>query len=422
MAYKRSSSHKICKKENIIFIKTLTILHNRLNCILKIYDYLYIFNKNLNSKRRFLMQYISYEEKLAKLITHHSLNLKKGDVVQIKAETSAEPLVKAMYKEIIKLGAYPFLRLFIPESQEYMAKYASQEQLTYLPEFDIKQAEIMTAYIYIDSTINTKSLTNADHSKIALMRKTALPVREIMNKRELEGKFRWSLCPYPNQSMAQDAEMSLDEYTAFVYEACKLNEDDPIAAWKKVEAEQEAIANRMNGTKWLHIKGKDTDLKLKVEGRKWENCCGYRNMPDGEVFTSPVEDSAEGTILFDIPTTYNGVEAKNVFLRFEKGKVVEARAEKGQDFLHKMLDMDDGSRFAGEIAFGLNDNIQIPTKNILFDEKIGKSMHLAIGASYQEVGGKNVSALHWDLIKDMKNGGTVEADGVLVYKDGKHIL
>ena len=330
------------------------------------------------------MQYISYEEKLAQLITHHSLKLKKGDVVQIKAETSAEPLIKAMYKEIIKLGAYPFLRLFIPESQEYMAKYASYEQLTYLPEFDIKQAEIMTAYIYIDSTINTKSLTNADHSKIALMRKTALPVREIMNKRELEGKFRWSLCPYPNQSMAQDAEMSLDEYTAFVYEACKLNEDDPIAAWKKVEAEQEAI--------------------------------------DGEVFTSPVEDSAEGTILFDIPTTYNGVEAKNVFLRFEKGKVVEARAEKGQDFLHKMLDMDEGSRFAGEIAFGLNDNIQIPTKNILFDEKIGKSMHLAVGASYQEVGGKNISALHWDLIKDMKNGGTVEADGVLVYKDGKHIL
>ena len=368
------------------------------------------------------MKYVSYEEKLAKLITHHSLNLKKGDVVQIKAETSAEPLIKAMYKEVIKLGAYPFLRLFLPESQEYMAKYGSNEQLTYLPEFDLVQAETMTAYIYIDSTINTKSLTNADHSKIALIRKTALPVREIMNKRELEGKFRWSLCPYPNQSMAQDAEMSLDEYSAFVYEACKLNEDDPVAAWKKVESDQKAIVKRMTGTKKLHITGKETDLTLNVEGRKWENCCGYRNMPDGEVFTSPVEDSAEGTILFDIPTTYNGVEAKNVFLRFEKGKVVEARAEKGQDFLYKMLDMDEGSRFAGEIAFGLNDNIQIPTKNILFDEKIGQSIHLAIGASYQEVGGKNVSALHWDLIKDMRNGTQVEADGILVYKDGKHIL
>ena len=163
------------------------------------------------------MKYVSYEEKLAKLITHHSLNLKKGDVVQIKAETSAEPLIKAMYKEVIKLGAYPFLRLFLPESQEYMAKYGSNEQLTYLPDFDLVQAETMTAYIYIDSTINTKSLTNADHSKIALMRKTALPVREIMNKRELEGKFRWSLCPYPNQSMAQDAEMSLDEYSCLLY-------------------------------------------------------------------------------------------------------------------------------------------------------------------------------------------------------------
>ncbi len=368
------------------------------------------------------MQHISYEERLAKLITCHSLNLKKGDIVQIKAETTAEPLIKAMYKEVIKLGAYPFLRLFLPESQEYMAKYGADHQLTYLPEFELKQAEIMTAYIYIDSTINTKSLTNADHSKIALMRKTAMPIREIMNKRELEGKFRWSLCPYPNQSMAQDADMSFDEYAEFVYNACKLNEENPVVAWQQVEKEQETIANRMNGTKSIHIKGKDTDLKLKVDGRKWENCCGYRNMPDGEVFTSPMEDSAEGYILFDIPTTYNGVEAKNVFLRFEKGKVVEAKAEKGEDYLHKMLDMDEGSRFVGEIAFGLNDNIQIPTKNILFDEKIGKSIHLAIGASYQEVGGKNISALHWDLIKDMKNGGIVYADDILIYKDGKHIL
>lgn len=368
------------------------------------------------------MIYESYEEKLAKLITQHSLGLKKGDIVQIKAETSAEPLVRAVYKEVIKLGAYPFLRLFLPESQEYMVKYGSDEQLSMLPDFELKQAETMTAYIYIDSTINTKSLTNIDHSKLALMRKSALPVREIMNKRELEGLFRWVLCPYPNHSMAQEAEMSIDEYSDFVYKACRLDENNPIEAWKQVEKNQQAVADRMTGTKKLHIKGKDTDLILNVEGRKWENCCGYRNMPDGEVFTSPVEDSAEGTILFDIPTTYNGVEAKNVFLRFEKGKVVEARADKGQDFLHKMLDMDSGARFAGEIAFGLNDGITKPTKNILFDEKIGKSMHLAIGASYQEVGGKNISALHWDLIKDMKNGGTVEADGILVYKDGKHIL
>ena len=178
----------------------------------------------------------------------------------------------------------------------------------------------------------------------------------------------------------------------------------------------------MDGSKTIKITGKDTDLTLSVEGRTWENCCGYRNMPDGEVFTSPVETSADGVIFFDIPTTFNGVEAKNVFLRFEKGKVVEAKAEKGQDFLYKMLDMDEGARFVGEIAFGLNDNITKPTKNILFDEKIGRSMHLAIGASYESVGGKNKSALHWDLIKDMKNGGTVEADGKIIYKDGRHII
>lgn len=367
-------------------------------------------------------KFVSYEERLARLITHRSLNIKKGDIVQIKSETSAEPLVKAFYKEIIKLGAHPLLRFFLPESQEYMAKYADNDQLSFLPDFELKQAETMTAYIYIDSSVNTKSLTNADHSKIALMRKSALPIREIMNKRELEGVFRWSLCPYPNQSMAQDAEMSFDEYSRFVYEACKLNDDDPIKSWEKVEKEQEAIVNRMTGTKELHIIGDNTDLKLRTDGRKWENCCGYRNMPDGEVFTSPLEDSAEGFIHFDIPAVYNGVEAKNVFLRFEKGKVTEARAEKGQDFLHKMLDMDDGARFVGEIAFGLNDNISKPTKNILFDEKIGRSIHLAVGASYQEVGGKNVSALHWDLIKDMRRNAVVEADGKMIYKDGKHIL
>lgn len=364
----------------------------------------------------------SYVEKLAKLITSYSLGLKKGDVVYLKSETSAEPLLKAFYKEIVKLGAHPVLALFLPESSEYMAKYGTTEQLTFLPAFELERAKTMTAYIYIDSSINVKSLTNADHTKLAMMKKAGLPIREIMNERETAGLFRWSLCPYPNYSMAQEAEMSLDEYSDFVYEACKLNEPDPVAAWKKVEKEQDTIKKLMDGSKAIHIKGEKTDLKLRVEGRIWENCCGYRNMPDGEVFTSPVENSAEGTIFFDIPTTFNGVEARNVFLRFEKGIVVEAKAEKGEDFLHKMLQTDEGAKYVGEIAFGLNDNIQKPTKNILFDEKIGKSMHLAIGASYPDVGGKNKSALHWDLIKDMRNGGTVEADGVLVYKNGKHIL
>ncbi len=366
--------------------------------------------------------YTSYEEKLAKLITRHSLGLKQGDIVVLKAEISSAPLIKAMYKEIIAVGANPVQRMFLPETKEYMAKYGNDEQLKFLPDFELAQAEAMTAYIYIDSYINAKALTNVDASKLAVMQKSTMPLREIMNRREAEGLFRWSLCPYPNQSMAQEAEMSLDEYTSFVYEACKLNEPDPIEAWKKVEADQEKIVNMMNGTKQIHITGKNTDITFSVEGREWINCCGYRNMPDGEVFTSPVEDSAEGTIFFDIPTTFNGVEAKNVFLRLEKGKVVEAKAEKGEDFLHKMLSIDDGAKFVGEIAFGLNENIKKPTKNILFDEKIGRSIHMAIGSSYEETGGKNKSALHWDLIKDMRDGGQVLADGKPIYKDGKHLI
>ncbi len=369
-----------------------------------------------------MTNYTSYESRLAKLITQHSLGLKQGDIVMLKAETSALPLYKELYKEVIALGAHPVQRMFIPETKEFMAKYGADEQLQFMPDFELAQAEAITAYVYIDSYINAKALTNVDASKLAMIQKSAMPLREIMNRREADGIFRWSLCPYPNQSMAQEAEMSLEEYTEFVYNACKLNEPDPIEAWKKLEADQEKIVNLMNGTKQIHITGKDTDITFNVEGREWINCCGYRNMPDGEVFTSPVEDSAEGTIFFDIPTTFNGVEAKNVFLRLEKGRVVEAKAEKGEEFLHRMLEIDDGASLVGEIAFGLNEHITKPTKNILFDEKIGRSIHMAIGSSYEETGGKNKSALHWDLIKDMRDGGQVLADGKLIYKDGKHII
>jgi aminopeptidase len=242
-----------------------------------------------------------------------------------------------------------------------------------------------------------------------------------MTAREDQGLFSWIIAPYPTLAMAQEAEMSLEEYQDFVYNACKLNEADPVAAWEAVDRMQAAIVERLTGSQTIRVVGKNTDLTLNVGGRLWRSCAGQRNMPDGEVFTSPLESSATGTIFFDIPTNYNGVEAKNVFLRLEAGKVVEAKADKGEDFLLKMLDTDEGARFVGEIAFGLNDNITKPSKNILFDEKIGQTMHMAVGASYTETGGKNKSALHWDLIKDMREDAFVELDGRMIYKNGKFI-
>jgi aminopeptidase len=359
--------------------------------------------------------------KLAQLVCQYSVNIKKDDLVVIRGEVCAEPLIRACYKQVLELGAHPIIRMSISEQNALFFKYGKEHQFTYVADVDRVQAETVNAQIAIESSDNSKQLTGANPADVAKMQKVKGDLREIMMDREDKGEYAWIIAPYPTLAMAQEAEMSLEDYSQFVYNACKLNEADPVAAWQAVDKMQEGIVTRLTGSQTLHIVGKHTDLTLNVVGRKWRSCAGQRNMPDGEVFTSPVENSATGTMYFDIPTNYNGVEAKGVFLRFEAGKVVEAKAEKGEDFLLKMLETDEGARFVGEIAFGLNDNIQIPSKNILFDEKIGQTMHLAIGASYSETGGLNKSALHWDLIKDMKQETLVELDGKVIYRDGRFI-
>ncbi len=364
---------------------------------------------------------MSYEQKMAALVCDHSLKIVKNDIVLIRGESCAEPLVRACCREVLKRGAHPLVRMSYNEQLADLFKYGSDHQFSYLPDVDKLQAETVTAQITIESSGNSKQLTGADSSKVAVYQKVRGDLREVMFEREAKGEFRWIIAPYPTQSMAQEAEMSLDDYADFVYTACKLKTDDPVAAWHEVAARQAAIADRLQGSKKLQIKGKRTNLTLSVDGRLWKSCSGERNMPDGEIFTSPVENSAEGEMYFDLPTNYTGVEAAGVYLRFEKGKVVEAKAEKGEDFLHKMLDVDEGARFVGEIAFGLNDNIVKPSKNILFDEKIGRTMHLAIGASYPETGGKNKSALHWDLIKNMREDSEVTLDGTVIYRNGQFV-
>jgi aminopeptidase len=358
------------------------------------------------------------EKKLAKLICEYSLDLKKGDSLLIRAETCSEPLVKEIYANCLQMGAYPVLRMAFSGQQSVFYKYAEAHQLEYVPHSVKADAENVTASVYIDSTDNTKQLTTADKTKMAAYAKTYGKVRDIMMEREQKGEFRWSLCPYPSLAMAQDAEMSLDEYTEFVFNACRLNEADPVAAWKSVDAYQNRVRGLLNGTKELRIIGEKTDITFNVDGRKWINCNGHHNMPDGEVFTSPVEDGVSGTVYFDLPTSYMGVEAGGILLKIEKGKIIEAHADKGNEFLQSVLETDEGSRFIGEIAFGLNESITKPTKNILFDEKIGRTVHMAVGASYPEAGGKNKSGIHWDMIKSMK-GGKAYLDGKCVYEDGK---
>ncbi|BAT71968.1 aminopeptidase [Thermosulfidibacter takaii ABI70S6] len=359
--------------------------------------------------------------KWARLLVEYSIGVKEDEIVLIRGTVGTQPLVKACYEEVLKKGAHPIVRLSF-EGQSYtFYKLASEKQLKFISEIDRVTARSINGLISIIGESNTKELTNVDHKKVAMARAAYREIRDILDERELKGEFRWVLTAYPTSGLAQDAEMSTEEFEEFVYEACGLNAEDPIAYWKEVAERQQRIADFLNGVKELRYVGPETDLTVKVEGRKWINCKGDRNMPDGEVFTSPIEDSAEGYIYFDFPAVYSGVEVIGVRLIFEKGRIVKATAEKGEEFLNKMLDTDEGARYLGEVAFGLNEGITRFTKDILFDEKIGGTIHMAAGASYPETGGKNKSGLHWDFIKSMKEG-EVYADGKLIYKNGRFVF
>jgi aminopeptidase len=238
-------------------------------------------------------------------------------------------------------------------------------------------------------------------------------------EREAKGEVHWTGTLHPTQAFAQDAEMSLREFEDFVYKGCLVHEPDPIKAWKKISREQQRIVDWLNKARKIHVVGPDTDLKLEVTGRKWVNCDGHQNFPDGEVFTGPIEDSLNGHIRYTYPACIYGREVEDVRLQFKDGKVVKATAAKNEEFLLKMLETDKGARYVGEFSFGTNYGIQRFTKNTLFDEKIGGTIHLAVGKGFPESGSKNKSAIHWDMVCDLRDGGEVRVDGTLFLKDGK---
>lgn len=362
-------------------------------------------------------------EKYAKVLVDYSTKVKKGDLVVIRATScEAQPLVKEIYKQVLLKGANPVVKTVMDGLSETFIKYADDEQLAYIDPMTETEYEKADVLISIGAPTNTKSMAKADSKKMA---KRSAATRELSNKmlkRSAEGKLKWVIADFPTNALAQEARMSLDEYTEFLINACYLNLEDPVSKWKEIDKEQQRLADYLNKTTKLRIVGEDTDITFDTTGRKWLNCSGQCNFPDGEIYTSPVEDSANGTIYFDFPQIYRGNEAHKVRVRLENGKVVEASAEKGEDYFLDMINMDEGSRFVGEIAIGTNTMIQEITGNILFDEKIGGAIHMALGASYPEAGGKNVSGLHWDLIKNMKNGSEIYADDVLIYKDGKFVI
>ncbi len=365
----------------------------------------------------------NFWDKYAAVLVDYSTNVQKGDLVIIRASSAmAEDLIKAVYKRVIQKGANALIRTSICDMSDIYIKNASDEQLDFVDPISKMEYEIVDKYISIGAPLNVKNLARADKTKLARRSKATKELSELLLSRSAKGEASWVLADVPTHGLAQEAKMSFDEYTEFLINACYLDLDDPVAKLLEMDKEQKRLCEYLDTKSKIRIVGEKTDITFSTAGRKWISCSGLNNYPDGEIFTSPVEDSANGEIYFDFPAIYRGNEAHKILLKLENGKVVSATADKGEEFLISMLDMDGGSRFVGEIAIGTNERIQDVTGNILFDEKIGGSIHMAVGASYPETGGKNESGLHWDIIKNMKNGGEIYADDVLFYKDGKFLI
>ncbi len=360
-------------------------------------------------------------DQLADVLVNYSLAVKPGDRVALSGSTLAEPLLKALTKHVLLAGGHPLLLPRLPGVAEIIHRYASDEQLQHVPETAMLVFETYEAYIEIMSVDNTKAMSNVDPARIALQRSAQRGILQTAIQRMASGDLRWVGTLYPNNAHAQDAEMSLSEYEEFVFSACLPDMDDPVGYWRRFSARQQAVVDWLRGKERVHVVAPGTDLRLSIAGRTFVNCDGHENMPDGEVFTGPVEDSVEGYVHFSYPTVFGGREVNGVRLRFEQGRVVEATATKNEEYLLQMLDSDDGARYVGEFAIGNNAGITRFTGNTLFDEKIYGSFHIALGMSLPETGGQNKSAIHWDMVNDLRTG-EIWVDDELLYKDGQFAI
>jgi aminopeptidase len=358
--------------------------------------------------------------RLADVLVGYSAGVGPGELVLLEGDVTAEPLFDELYRAVVRAGGHPAMRVEL-ELMEHLLSEGSEEQIEWVNPARREDIERADVRIVIEAPSNTKSLSAVDPARQALAERSRAVLRDRYLERARDGELRWVLSAYPTNGAAQDAEMSLAEYEEFVYRAAFLDDGDPVARWRAFSEEVERVAEFLSAKAELRIVAEGTDLTLDVGGRTWIPSEGHENFPDGEVFTAPHETSVEGEIHFTYPAVFRGREVDDVRLRFRGGEVVEAMAVRGQDFLEEMVAVDDGARRVGELAFGLNEAISVFTRNILFDEKIGGTVHLALGRAYAESGGENRSALHWDMICDLRSGGEVYADGELVYRDGRFL-
>jgi aminopeptidase len=361
-------------------------------------------------------------EALAQILVRYSTKVKKGDVCSIAASTAAEPLVQAVYEEILRAGGLPIMQLQTSGALASLYELASDEQLDWIPpttEWAVENADV---HISVMASLNTRELSQADPRKQARVQKARKSIMQTSMRRSAEDSYRWALTLFPTHAYASEAGMSLPAFEDFYYAACLAVDGDPLTAWQRQSEETQRLTEWIQDREEVRIQAEGTDITLGVSGRNWIACVGEHNMPDGEFFTGPVEDSAEGEITFHLPASYAGREVAGVRFKFEGGKVVDATAEKGEEFLIEMLDTDEGARRLGELGIGTNYGITAGTGEILLDEKIGGTVHLAVGRSYPETGGVNESAIHWDMICDLRKGGGIEVDGEPLQRDGSFVV
>lgn len=363
-------------------------------------------------------------ERWAQVLVDYSVELRPNQLVRIVADPIGVDLAEAIYETAVRRGAYPFVRLVPKAWDAIWLSEASDEQLLWTNPLLIQEVEQIDASITLWGESNTRCLMGVDPKRQALSSRARRPIFDRFLQRAAEGSLKWVGSQMICEASAQDADMSLRDYERFLVRAGQLDLADPVSYWKSLGERQQRLADYLEGRKELHFwTPEGTDLKVSIGGMKWMNSCGLRNFPDGEVFTGPnlsaADGGANGWVHVTFPGVHHGRIAEGIRIRFERGRAVEAHAERGQDFLLAALKTDEGASYMGEIAIGTNFGIERVTRNTLFDEKMGGTFHFALGAGYPQTGNRNVSGLHWDLVTDLRTGGWIKADGELLMKDGR---
>ena len=356
--------------------------------------------------------------KLARLLVDYSTQVQPGDWVGILGNFGSLPILREIHAAVIDAGGFPSLYVEDEQMQRYFLRNANDNQMQWVDPGMRLYVDEADVYIRALAPENTRAMSNIDAQRLQIQRAAQSDILQTRLQRSAAGKFRWVGTLFPSQASAQEANMSFEEYEDFVYRACFCDQADPAGEWRKLSAMQQHKVDYLLGKKHVQLRGPNIELELSIEGRRFINSDGKRNMPSGEIFTGPVEDSVNGWVRFSYPAIVSGRAVSGIELTFEDGKVARASAEMNEDLLQAQLSTDAGARYLGEFAIGTNFGIDRFTGSVLFDEKIGGTVHMAIGMGYPETGSRNTSAVHWDMICDMRRDSSILVDGELFYENG----